>query len=114
MTISINGHQIETGGISAQEIPTTWAKKAVLTRPCGMNQPERFAFFALPDGRVAQVNFHPMNGVEDMFFRISDREFMAGEYQELLDGERFTERTATYGGGVDCRRGRRIKATRVA
>ena len=104
----------QTATLTASTIPANWVKKAVLTRPCGLNQPERFGFYATPDGRVAQINFHPMNGPEDLFVRIGDREAMAAEYQELLEGERYETRTATYGGGIDCRRGRRIKATRVA
>lgn len=105
------GHQLEVGGIAAAGIPANWAKKAVLARK---QTGERFAFYALADGRVAQVCFHPMNGADDMFVRIGDRDFMAGEYQELLEGERFTQRTDIGYGRIDVRRGRYAKCQRVA
>ena len=108
------GEAIQTARLTADTIPADWTKKAVLTRPCGMNLPERFAFFALPDGRVAQVSFHPMNGPDDLFCRIGRRDFMAGQFQELLDGEPYRVATDYRYGQTEVRQGRRVKAHRVA
>ena len=94
-------------------IPSNWVKKAVLARPCGMNQPERFGFFQTPNGQVAQVFYHPMNGPDQLFCRISDSVTMAAEYKELLEGERYEQRTDIGYGRMDVRRGRRVKATRI-
>ena len=55
-----------------------------------------------------------MNGADDLFIRIGARDFMAGEYQELLDGERFTQRTDIGYGRIDRREGRYAKCIRVA
>ena len=107
------GDVLETGRITADTIPAEWVQKAVLARRCGCKLPERFAFYALPDGRVAQVAFHPMNGADDMHCRVGQRDFMAAEYQELLDGERYCNRTALGNGALDVRRGRMAKACRV-
>ena len=104
-----SGEQIQIGGITAADIPTTWEKKAVLARPY-----ERFCFFSTPDGQVAEVRFHQMNGWDDLFCRIGSREFMLGEYNELIEGERFETRTSIGNGAIDYRSGRMVKARRVA
>ena len=111
---TINGQTIETSGrFSAKDIPADWQKVAVLERSCGMKTAERFGFFKLADGRVAEVSFHPMNGADDMFARIGSREFMAERFQELLDGEIYERRQQTYH-GLDVTKGRMVKAKRVA
>lgn len=108
------GETIETfGSFTANDIPADWKKVAVLERDCGMKTGERFGFFKLADGRVAEVSFHPMNGANDMFARIGSREFIADRFQELLDGEPFERRQQTYH-GLDVTRGRMKKAKRVA
>lgn len=105
------GVTLDITGTDARNIPADWTKKAVLLRK---QTGERFAFYALTDGRVAEVIYHPMNGTEDMFTRIGPRDFMAAAYQELLDGEPWETRTATWAGGIDRRRGRYAKCQRVA
>ena len=103
------GEELQIGGIASAYIPTDWTRKAVLARPN-----ERFAFYATPDGQVAQIAYHQMNGWDDLFCRIGSREFMATEYQELLDGEPYETRTSIGNGVIDRRTGRMAKARRVA
>jgi len=105
------GVTLDITGTDARNIPADWTKKAVLLRK---QTGERFAFYALADGRVAEVFFHPMNGMDDMFTRIGPRDFMAAAYQELLDGEPWKTRSATWGGGIDRRHGRYAKCQRIA
>jgi len=83
------------------DIPATWQLKGVLARHCGLRQPERFAFYDMPDGRVAEVMFHPMNGADDLFFRIDTAAGQRNRWNELLEGEVHRE-------------GRYAKAQRVA
>jgi hypothetical protein len=109
------GETIETAsGWSQAMVPATWQHRGTLARPCGCAEPEAFAFYALPDGRVARVQFHPMNGPDALFVRVTSAATARADWAELLAGEPFAERTATYGGRVDVRRGRMRKAYRLA
>ena len=101
-----SGEELQIGGIARADIPADWNRKAVLARPN-----ERFAFYETPDGQVAEIRYHRMNGWDDLFCRIGSRDFMLGEYQELLDGEPFV----AYGfGGAAPRNSRMAKARRIA
>lgn len=100
--------------LTAATIPADWAKRCVLHR---VNQkgfaPERFAFYALPDGQVACVQFHPMNGWDDLFCAIGSREWAADRRAELLAGERFEHRESKGYGRIDVRAGRYNRAQQV-
>ena len=106
-----------SGRFSSADIPSDWTKQAVLERNTDLSHDgvgERFAFFSTPDGQVAQVFFHPMNGAQDMFARIGTRDFMAAAYRELMEGERFESRSYLGAGRYDVRKGRMRKARRIA
>ena len=113
-----SGDTIETSqSFSSEDIPSDWRCKAVLARPLPgttAEKGERFGFYRLPDGRIAEIMFHPMNGKENLFARIGTREFMGARYEELLEGELYETRECGPMGTVDRRCGRLAKAQRVA
>lgn len=110
-----NGDTIETAAAwRACDIPASWARKGVLGRDCGCRELERFAFYALPDGRVAEIALHPMNGPSEMFVTIRTAELARERWAELLAGEPFEQRSSLGYGRMDVRRGRMRKARRVA
>jgi hypothetical protein len=99
---------------SRADIPAAWQLKGVLARDCGLCEPERFAFYAMPDGRVAEVQFHPMNGWEDLFARVGSAASQRDRWNELLAGEPWEQRTDIGYGRIDHRQGKMRKARRVA
>lgn len=115
--VTKSGETIEIAGRATKaDIPADWTKTAVLERPIdrsGQGYGERFLFFVTPKGLVAEVMWHPMNGQDDLFIRVGSRNFMAARFQELLDGERYEHRQQTFH-GLDVRKGRMVKARRIA
>jgi hypothetical protein len=95
-------------------IPSDWVKRGILSRNCGLRSPERFAFYALPDGRVAEISFHPMNGADDLSVCVRSAEAQRDRWNELLAGEPWEERTGIGYGRIDHRKGKMQKAQRVA
>ena len=94
-------------------IPADWSLVAVLVRDCGMNEPERFSFYTVGD-QVALAQYHPMNGPEDVWTKVSDPEWMRNYYSELMAGEPYREVDCPGYGRLNVRHGRRIKATRIS
>lgn len=110
-----NGDTIEVAGAwRACDIPADWTRKGVLGRDCGCRELERFGFYALPDGRVAEIMLHPMNGPEEMFVTVRSAESARERWAELLAGEPYEQRSYLGAGRYDVRRGRHRKARRVA
>jgi len=110
-----SGATIETAGDwSPSLIPADWTRRGVLARGCRCVEPERFAFYALTDGRVAIVQFHPMNGWDALFVRVLPAALAREEWAELLEGEKFEDREYHGYGRMSVRRGRYAKAYRVA
>ncbi len=99
---------------SAAMIPAEWIKAGVLGRACGCKELEKYAFYKLPDGRVAKITYHPMNGPDELFVAIGTAEEMRGDWAELLAGEPWEERDYHGYGRMSTRRGRYTKARRVA
>ena len=96
-------------------IPADWIKRGVLSRSLGKGwTPERFAFYQLPDGRIAEISFHPMNGANDLRVCVNSAEAQRDRWNELLAGEVWEERSSIGYGRMDCRKGRHAKARRVA
>ena len=96
------------------DIPADWKLKGVLARYCGCREPERMAFYVMPDGRVAEVLYHPMNGWDDLFIRVASAELQRERWDELLNGEPWEQRTDIGYGRIDHRKGKHPKARRVA
>ena len=94
-------------------IPADWMKRAVLSRYCGLRTPEQFAFYSLPDGRVAEVSFHPMNGPDALFVAVRSAAAQRIRWSELLAGEPWEQTTDIGYGRIDRRQGRHPKARRV-
>jgi hypothetical protein len=109
-----NGTREIAASWSASLIPAEWVKVGVLGRPCGCNELERYAFYALPDSRVAKITYHPMNGPAELFVAIGSAAEMRGDWAELLAGEPWEERDYHGYGQMSTRRGRYAKARRVA
>ena len=108
-----NGAREVAASWSAATIPATWTKAAVLGRACGCAALELFTFYALPDGRVAKITHHPMNGPDELFVAVDTAEAMRADWAELLAGEPWEERASIGCGRMDVRRGARPKAHRV-
>lgn len=96
--------------ISLSDIPADWQLKGTLLRNCGCIEPERFSFYLLPNGQVAEVMFHPMNGPDDLFVRCGSATDQRNHWNELLAGEPWEQRTSIAAGLIDHQRGRRAKA----
>ncbi len=94
-------------------IPAGWELAAVLERDCGMAEPERFSFYKVGD-QVAIAQYHPMNGWEDVWVKVSDPVWMRNYYSELLAGEPYRNVSSLGYGRLDVQTGRRLKAHRVA
>ena len=114
LEICQNGTREIAAGWSASMIPSDWIKAGVLGRPCGCADLERYAFYSLPDGRVAKITYHPMNGPKELFVAIGSAEEMREDWIELLAGETFEERNYHGYGQMSTRKGRYAKARRVA
>jgi hypothetical protein len=99
---------------NANMIPADWTKRGVLYRNCGLASPERFAFYALPDGRVAEISYHPMSGPDALNVSVRSAEAQRARWNELLIGEQWEERSDIGYGRIDQRKGRHPKARRVA
>jgi hypothetical protein len=95
-------------------IPADWVKRGVLSRYCGLRTPERFAFYALPDGRIAEISYHPMNGPDDLSVCVRSAEAQRDRWNELMAGEPWEQRTDIGYGRIDHRKGKYPKATRTA
>lgn len=109
------GDVIEIAGDwSPAMIPADWVRRGVLARPGFRGcEPEKFAFYAVTDGRVAVVQFHPMNGWDALMVRILPAALAREEWVELLEGEKFTERESVGYGQVSVREGRYVRARRI-
>jgi hypothetical protein len=99
---------------SPKDIPSDWQRKGVLGRDCGCRELERFAFYVMPDGRVAEVQYHPMSGWDDLFARVGSSEDQRDRWNELMAGEPWEQRTDIGYGRIDHRKGRMRKARRIA
>ena len=96
-------------------IPADWVKRGVLSRSLGKGfKPERFAFYQLPDGRVAEVSFHPMNGPDDLSVCVRSADDQRARWNELLSGEEWEQRSDIGYGRMSHRKGKHPKAIRVA
>jgi hypothetical protein len=109
-----NGAREVAASWSVSMIPSDWIKVGVLGRPCGCVHLERYAFYSLPDGRVAKVTYHPMNGANELFVAIGTAKDMREDWIELLAGEPFEERNYHGYGQMSIRKGRYAKARRIA
>jgi len=98
---------------SSAMIPAEWIKAGTLGRPCGCKELETDSFYKLPDGRVARITYHPMNGPDDLFVAIGTAEEMRSDWTELLAGEPWEERNYHGYGMMSTRRGRYVKARRI-
>lgn len=93
-------------------VPSNWELAAVLERDCGMAEPERFFFYKAGE-QVALAQYHPMNGMEDVWTKIDSPEWMRNYYSELLAGEPYRNVESLGYGRLDIREGRRVKARRT-
>lgn len=102
-------------GWNRADIPADWQLKGVLARTLGKNiEPERFAFYKLPDGRVAEVSYHYMNGPDDLSVSVGTVQQQRDRWAELTEGQKWEERNYLGYGRYDNRSGRYRKAYRVA
>ena len=99
--------------LTTNTVPSNWKLAAVLERNCGMNEPERFFFYKVED-QVAVAQYHPMNGMEDVWTKIDSPEWMRNYYSELLAGEPYRNVQSLGYGRLDVQKGRRVKARRTA
>jgi hypothetical protein len=93
-------------------VPSTWELAAVLERDCGMTEPERFFFYKVGE-EVALAQYHPMNGMEDVWTKIDSPQWMRNYYSELLAGEPYRIVEYSGYGRLDVQHGRRVKARRT-
>jgi hypothetical protein len=93
-------------------IPSNWVLVATLERDCNCAEPERFSFYTVGD-QVALAQYHPMNGLEDVWTKVSEPQWMRDYYSELMAGEPYRDVQSLGYGRLDVRQGRRPKAVRV-
>ena len=98
---------------SKSHIPADWKLQAILARDTGCIELEQFAFYSVPDGRVAEAHFHPMNGWDCLFIAVRTVENSRERWAELIGGEPFKERSYLGYGRYNNRKGRMVKASRI-
>lgn len=103
----------KTMNLIKDTIPTNWELAAVLVRDCGMAETERFSFYKVGN-QIALVQYHPMNGWEDVWTKVADPAWMRNYYSELLAGEPYRNVRSLGYGRLDVQTGRRVKARRTA
>ena len=98
---------------SRSHIPADWKLQAILARDTGCIELGQFAFYSVPDGRVAEAHFHPMNGWDCLFIAVRTGDDSRERWAELIAGEPFEERSYLGYGRYDNRKGRYVKAKRI-